>query len=72
MLYPVNRQEKTQAFLQLLTALLSIVVLMFTATLMFRLTVRDGLLFMVLAGVFAYGFVRVYAKNKMNAKKRHA
>lgn len=72
MLYPANRQEKTQAFLQLLTALLSSVVLLFTITLMFRLTVRDGLLFMVLAGVFVYGFVRVYAKNKVNAKKRHA
>jgi ABC-2 type transport system permease protein len=71
MLYPVNKQEKMRTFLQLLTALLSIVVLMYTSTLMFRLTVLDGLLFLVLASVFAYGFVWIYAKNKLSAKKQH-
>jgi ABC-2 type transport system permease protein len=71
MLYPANKQEKMRAFLQLLTALLSIGVLMYTSTLMFRLTVLDGLLFLVLASVFSYGFVWVYAKNKLSAKKQH-
>lgn len=69
MLYPVNKQEKMRTFLQLLTALLSIVVLMFTSTLMFRLTVLDGLLFLVLASVFSYGFVWIYAKSKVSAVK---
>ncbi|GEN56493.1 ABC transporter permease [Halolactibacillus alkaliphilus] len=69
LLYPVNKQEKERAFLQLLTALLSIVVLVLTATIMLRLTLLDGLLFLVLAGIFSYGFVWVYAKNKVKARK---